>query len=92
MKLQFSLATLLVCMTVLAVVCAACALVPVYFCIDSTRGFGKQYTTSISFPPTLLTFAQRLAWSVPLALAATFGVLWAIRRLKSRRHTEPPVG
>jgi len=27
-----------------------------------------------------------------LVIAATLGVLWAIRRLKSRRHTEPPVG
>ena len=26
------------------------------------------------------------------ALAATLAVLWSIRRLKSRRHTEPPVG
>lgn len=27
-----------------------------------------------------------------MAIAATLGVLWTIRRLKSRRHTDPPVG
>ena len=36
--------------------------------------------------------ATRLAlWGLP-SIAATLGVLWTIRRLKSCRHTEPPSG
>jgi hypothetical protein len=33
-----------------------------------------------------------LALYGPLSLAATLGVLWLIRRLKSRRENGPPVG
>ena len=88
MKLQFSLATLLVCVTVLAVVAAVAAKVPV-------QASGLEiswYDGTYDRPPNAAELASRLAWSWPLALAATLGVLWAIRRLKSRRHTEPPVG
>jgi hypothetical protein len=43
-------------------------------------------------PPTALETIERiLLWGVP-SIAATRGILWAIRRLKSRRDTEPPVG
>ena len=46
--------------------------------------------------PSVSDIAFRLAiwvslW-VSLSIAATLAALWAIRRLKSRRHTEPPVG
>ena len=33
-----------------------------------------------------------LAWTGALAIAATLGAPWAIRRLKSRRENGPPVG
>ena len=76
MKLQFSLATLLVCMTVLAVDLAACKAIKVQ----------ESYTDYRE--PTGLEIAQRFAWTAPLPLAATYCL---IRRLKSRRPTEPPV-
>jgi hypothetical protein len=88
MKLQFSLATLLVCMTVLAVVAAVAAKMPV-------QASGLEiswYDGTYDRPPNAAELASRLAWSWPLAIAATLGVLWTIRRLKSRRHNEQPVG
>jgi hypothetical protein len=43
-------------------------------------------------PPNYVDVACRMAlWGTP-AISATLTVLWSIRRLKSRRHTEPPVG
>jgi hypothetical protein len=42
--------------------------------------------------PTGKEIAVQLALWGPAAIAGTLGVLWAIRRLKSRRHIEPPVG
>ena len=103
MKPQFSLATLLVCMTVLTVVAAASMRVPVY---EKTQelipGLGlPSNPTSIhqsivivydKHPATGIDIGLRMAIWGPLAIAATLGVLWTIRRLKSRRHTEPPVG
>jgi hypothetical protein len=77
MKLQFSLATLLVCMTVLAADLAACKAIKVAVTYTECR------------EPTGLEVAQRFAWSAPLPLAATYCL---IRRLKSRHHTGPPVG
>jgi hypothetical protein len=103
MKLQFSLATLLVCMTVLAVVCAVAAVLPVYeetlgtpaITVEnlpdgSTRTIERQ-DYSESHRPTTFNISTRVTlWGTP-ALAGTLTALWAIRRLKSRRHTEPPV-
>ena len=96
MKLQFSLATLLVCMTVLAVVCCIAAVIPVH----------ESAVTSPSGPPFDLAFGpivnlrRRPELNEVIQRVATFGLpavgiaivaLWTIRRLKSR-HTEPPVG
>jgi hypothetical protein len=103
MKLQFSLATLLVCMTVLAVACAVAVSVPVYEksfvrISGSYPNFGGGSATAFEtvdtdrHPPTAKPVVRRLSWSAPLALTVTLGVLWIIRRLKSRRHTGPPVG
>ena len=113
MKLQFSLATLLVCVTVLAVVCAFAIRRPV---IDlRTNNYDKPFLgdplgdplgyplpadakiISISKshftferPPNVSEIALRfVTWGIP-AIAATLGVLWIVRRLKSRRHTDPP--
>jgi hypothetical protein len=103
MKLQFSLATLLVCMTVLAVVCAASIALPVSEWQPSpasVRGRAAMMpdgaTLTVFYrltrPPNGADVAWRMAlWGIP-AVAATLGVPWTIRRLKSRRHTEPPVG
>jgi hypothetical protein len=104
MKLQFSLATLLVCMTVLAVVCAVAIEMPVFverqssiFDLATTLPSGIRtaaFKDSYSFkrPPDGIDIAWRLALWGPSAIAATLGVLWAIRRLKSRRENGPPVG
>ena len=103
MKLPFSLATLLVCVTVLAVVCAFAVTSPVYEKANGRMlppGFESGGTTmdnfvEISFwrrPPNNAEIARRFVlWGTP-AIAVTLALLWAIRRLKLRRHTEPPGG
>ena len=91
MKLQFSLATLLVCMTVLAVV-ARLSILPVTgieWSIRSPEDSGMIY---MQYPATAEDIARRLVLWWPVSLAATLCVLWAIRRLKSRREKGPPVG
>jgi hypothetical protein len=87
MKLQFSLGTMLVCVTVLAVVLSYCINAPFVERVDFTdprgpfspdRDFARFKEVSIRF--------LRLG---PPALIATLGVLWAIRRLKPRRENGP---
>src|SRR5436190_10482946 len=101
MKLQFSLATLLVCMTVLAVVCAMSVSVPVraerYRSVELTnppmrevtiRTEGRLVVYEYHRPPTVSEIALRIGWwGVPF-LAATLAATWFIRLRKSRRHTE----
>ena len=103
MKLQFSLATLLVCVTVLAVVCGLAVAIPVHDpklvqepgSIQGSDGylhtvllthFVKRHTATASD-----VIWRCFVWG-PASLAMTVSALWLIRRLKSRRHTEPPVG
>ncbi len=94
MKLQFSLATLLVCLTVLAVVCGVAAVLPVYFTTRVTNFSVPEAPTMTtdSRSPSATDIAWRLAWAGPIAIAATLATLWTIRRLKSRRENGPPVG
>jgi hypothetical protein len=99
MKLQFSLATLLVCMTVLSGVCAAAVALPVREAaivatdVSCSGPRPPQLTIMVmSRQPTTSEIAIRIAWVAPLTLAATFGGLWTIRRLKFRRENGPPVG
>jgi len=90
MRFQFSLATLLVFMTVLAVVCAVCVQQPVREeKVIETSIFPKAFLRVTSRRPTAQEIASRLALWEPLSMAATLGTLWSIRHLKSRRHTEP---
>jgi hypothetical protein len=99
MKLQFSLATLLVCMTVLAVVCAVAAVIPVYeetvgkpvVTVETLPHGGKRTIVSQEYSvchrATLPNIAMRVAlWGTP-ALAAAL-ILLAI----GRRENGPPVG
>jgi hypothetical protein len=103
MKLQFSLATLLVAVTLICVIASIASLA---FCIKIhepmertsywSSNNGGISIESIRQPydrsPTLLEFARRMAlWGTP-AITGTVGLLWAIRRLKSRREKGPPVG
>jgi hypothetical protein len=97
MKFQFSLATLLVCTTVLAVVCAFAVSVPVRLRHWDQRvaNLGAKYhpsDQSVERSPTPEDIGIRLTTWGPLAIVATLAILWAIRRLKSRCHTELPVG
>jgi len=102
MRFQFSLATLLVCMTVLAVVATACTRLPVADSqiVQTSRGLDWGFLSiaptvenrNFSRPPVASEAALRMAWAGPLSIAATLAVLWSIHRLKSRRHTEPPGG
>jgi hypothetical protein len=103
MKLQFSLATLLVCMTVLAVVTSLAIGLkvhePTVETITKVVGEGNNRLfiktpkqSTILRAATGPEAAWRLALWGPVAITAVLVMLWAIRRLKSRRHTEPPVG
>src|SRR5262245_30179473 len=91
MRLQFSLATLLVCITVLAVVCAVCVKVTVRdFGPTHIGTYGAQMYNVIDRPPTASEIAQRLALWGPASIAATLGVLWIGRRvLYIDRHSSP---
>ena len=89
MKLQFSLATLLICMTVLAVVIAICAAIPVSEFVNTEDPFAMPM--EIHRSPTLGEMAFRVStWGV-LAIANTIAALWTIRHLKSDRHNGPLV-
>ena len=97
MKLQFSLATLLVCLTVLTVDFALATAIPVKdtviicFTPDANPRPGDDKQTIVR-PPEEGEIISRLVVFVPLSAAVGTGTLRTIRRLKSRRHTEPPVG
>jgi hypothetical protein len=95
MKLQFSLATLLVCMTVVAVVCVVCATVPVRQSVGGTYMIAGLIHTDISEwddSPEVSDVLRRFSIWGPISGAVTLFTLWLIRRLQSRRDTEPPVG
>ena len=101
MKLQFSLATLLVFMTVLAVVCSLAVEIDIAetriifiagSMIRPADTWEHQRCEIIHRSPTALETIERIfMWGIP-SIAATLGILSTIRRLKSRRHTEQPVG
>jgi hypothetical protein len=88
MKLLFSLATLLICMTVLAVVKENLVIESGSLSSEARIDINRPYWRMRESAE----IAIRLAIYGPLSLAATLGVLWTIRRLKSSRHTEPPDG
>jgi hypothetical protein len=98
MKLQFSLATLLVCVTVFSVVAVICA----------TRSVPEYDDPIVSLPGGGIMFLHRepvrwrqpsgwviwnrlITWEPPIILAM-LGIFWSVRRLKSRRENGPPVG
>ncbi len=92
MKLQFSLATILICIAVLAVVCAICVQIPVTEEFDAPPLPGAPQSSHPAFsiiderPPTLLETGQRLAIWWPSSIAAIFTARWAVGRLKFRRE------
>ena len=97
MKPQFSLATLLVITTALAIVAALCVATNVRS--EPMTGVGLNSSAGLigtffldPHTPDLREFALRLLRSGPLAIFMSLSALWIIRRLKSRCHTEPPVG
>jgi hypothetical protein len=99
MKLQFSLATMLVCVTVLAVVCVLAIRLKVHQPEMPTGVYSLsgQSAEELVIPandhsPAPSEAAKRLALWGPLSVAATLGALWAIRRVKSHRENGPPVG
>ncbi len=97
MRFQFSLATLLVCMTVLAVVCGLAAIIPVHDPLPvrfENDPAGKRiivWDGEIRRP-----YANEITWRIATwgseSVIAALIVLAAVGILKSRRHTEPPVG
>ena len=88
MGLQFSLATLLICMTVLAVACRRHPKVGRWINLLSARSWIKHRRE----PPNVREVFWRMAYWEPQILVATLAGLWIVRRLKSRREIEPPVG
>lgn len=101
MKLQFSLATLLVCVTVLAVVCAIAVTIPAHELVKAgtpgiTAFFNGRpvYETynSDRICPRLLTgwdiVTRVVLWGTP-TIFVTLAALWLIRRL--RQPNRPPV-
>ena len=83
MRLQFSLATLFICTTVLAMVCAVCVAVPARDSVslqvkDRVKiVYGKH---AFIRPLTTSEIAQRLAIFGPASVAAALVVLWIGRR------------
>ena len=85
MKLQFSLVTLLVCITVLAVLAGVCARIQVHepasvwdmrlSATDAIKSFHPEYSRS----PTTSEIVIRSAIWGPLAIAGTLAVLWVVR-------------
>jgi hypothetical protein len=93
MKLQFSLATLLICTAVLAVVLSYCISKPVIEPLDYSNPLGPLWSDhDIARNPTFSEVSFRFLCLGPPALAGNLAALHAVRRLKSRRHTEPPIG
>jgi hypothetical protein len=96
MKPRFSLATLLVITTVLAIVAALCATINVQS--EPMMGVGVNSSAGLigtfildPHAPDLRELALRLLWSWPLAIFMSLSALWIVRRLKSRRYAEPPI-
>ncbi len=90
MKLQFSLTTLLVYMTVLAVVCAASVAIPIRAVVQGPVFLIPKpvyESTEISRSPTVAETLRRIAIWSPAAIAGTLAGMWLVRRVKSRRHT-----
>src|SRR5262245_46999711 len=97
MKVQFSLATLLIITTVLAIVCAVCVALPVraelYRSLElinppkgevEIRTEGRLVVYEYHRPPTASEIAIRLSIFGPLAIAAVLLTQWALRKM--RRH------
>ena len=78
-------------MTVLAVVCAISIKIPAINMVIDPDPFSSGFVP-FSRPPTLSEIVVRTALWGPLAIAGTLAVVWIVRRLKSRREIEPPVG
>jgi len=96
MKLQFSLATMLVCVTMLAGDLALATAIPVketiFICFtpDANPRPGDDKQT-YSRPPTDGEIVSRLLIVLPLSIAPPLCALWLIRRLKSRGENGQPV-
>jgi hypothetical protein len=89
MRFQFSLATLLICVTVLAVVAGISIAVPVRDLPDPNVMPGiSQADSVVELPrrPSPVEVLERvLTWGIP-ALAATLGVLWIVRWRRAGRE------
>jgi hypothetical protein len=85
MKLRFSLATLLICVTVLAIVAAICAQVPVTEPPRLVWGLfsGDMILADSARPPTIGEIVLRLGLWGPVSVAAVLFVLWRVRHLRT---------
>src|SRR5215831_15490933 len=101
MRLQFSLATLLLLVAVAGIVARVCISIPVNqrlnirYTAAVFEGNPKQYHVHISGSHrsrNLGDASLRMAWALPSAIAATLAILSTIRRLKCRREDEPREG
>jgi hypothetical protein len=96
--MRFSLSTLLLCVTILAVDTAACSRLPIAECrvliveeIDRTTQVAS--SSEIHDPtgeyrkPSIAESAMRLAWSGPIAIAATLTAIWVVKTSRSRQKS-----
>ena len=99
MKLQFSLATLLVCVTAFAVVAALCNTIKVhhdgiYKIPENVAIYGEDFEIiqPCDLPPKRHEVTRRMAIWEPVGVATSLAAIWAFHRVKSRRENGPPVG
>jgi hypothetical protein len=94
MKFQFSLSTLLICITMLALVCALCVKIRVEKEFDlelkSEHVVITHHLMKYRAPPDGSDIARRLALWGPLAVAGTLACLWGIRKSRSHLNQNPP--
>ena len=103
MKLQFSLATLLVFTALVAIAVAVSTYVPVITQVQKResrettrdkdgRHYGPKTVTIVyeTHPPEEFDIVERFVWVCPLTILMGFSVVWLIRRL--RQPNRPPVG
>jgi hypothetical protein len=89
-KPQFSLATLLICVTVLAIVAGMSTVIPVTHVVNVSYEAGPVAPTLLPdkvyehYRPEARDIAWRLALWWPISIAGTLAVRWIVRRLRGQ--------
>src|SRR4051812_23261673 len=94
MRIQFSMLTMLLCMTAFAAVCAIAVKLPVDEQIriaveQVTPNTGYPVYETLRHPPAVQTIAWRLALWAPLANSTTLATVWMLRKRAQRMIASP---